>query len=36
MRGAGALARVLSPSPPQPGYARRPRRSETHFNYRCG
>ncbi len=31
----GADARVLSPSPPQPGYARWPRRSETQLNYRC-
>ena len=36
MRGAGALARVLSPSPPQPGYAPRVQRSETHFDYKRG
>jgi hypothetical protein len=32
--GAGALARVLFPSPPQPGHALRPQRSETHCHYR--
>jgi len=31
--GAGALARELSPSPPQPGYSQRPRQSETQLNY---
>ena len=33
--GAGTLARVIPPSPPQPGYAQRPRRSETRIHYRC-
>ena len=32
---ARALARVLFPPPPQPGYARRPQRSKTQVHYRC-
>ena len=31
-----ALARVPSPPPLQPGYARRPQRSKTQDHYRCG
>lgn len=32
---ARALLPAISPSPPQPWITRRPRRSETQFNYRC-
>jgi len=32
--GAGALARVLSPPPLQPGYAQRPQQSKTQNYYR--